>query len=58
MADVRITQTALREEVKQLHGAFDRRSATGRRDYAMTRCVVDLGLRSIEVSRLQLEDVD
>jgi site-specific recombinase XerD len=46
------------EEVKQLLGAFDRRSATGRRDYAITRCLLDLGLRRTEVARLQLEDVD
>ena len=46
------------EEVKQLLGAFDRRSATGRRDYAITRCLLDLGLRRSEVARLQLEDVD
>ncbi|RKX64744.1 MAG: integrase, partial [Tenericutes bacterium] len=46
------------EEVKRLLGAFDRRSATGRRDYAITRCLVDLGLRRAEVARLQLDDVD
>ena len=46
------------EEVNRLLGAFDRRSATGRRDYAITRCLVDLGLRRAEVARLQLDDVD
>jgi site-specific recombinase XerD len=46
------------EEVKKLLGAFDRRSATGRRDYAITRCLLDLGLRRTEVARLQLDDVD
>ena len=46
------------EEVTQLLGAFDRRSATGQRDYAITRCLLDLGLRQTEVSRLQLDDVD
>jgi site-specific recombinase XerD len=46
------------EEVKQLLGAFDRHSATGRRDYAITRCLLDLGLRRTEVARLQLDDVD
>jgi len=29
-----------------------------RRDYAIIRCLHDLGLRTIEVSRLQLDDVD
>jgi site-specific recombinase XerD len=46
------------EEIKQLLGAFDRSSATGRRDYAITRCLLDLGLRRTEVARLQLDDVD
>jgi site-specific recombinase XerD len=46
------------EEIKQLLGAFDRRNATGRRDYAITRCLLDLGLRRTEVARLQLDDVD
>jgi site-specific recombinase XerD len=46
------------EEIKQLLGAFDRHNATGRRDYAITRCLLDLGLRRAEVARLQLDDVD
>jgi len=46
------------EEIKQLLGAFDRSNATGRRDYAITRCLLDLGLRRTEVARLQLDDVD
>jgi len=46
------------KEIKQLLGAFDRRNATGRRDYAITRCLLDLGLRRTEVARLQLDDVD
>jgi integrase/recombinase XerD len=45
-------------EIKQLLGAFDRDSATGKRDYAITRCLLDLGLRRTEVAHLCLEDVD
>lgn len=45
-------------EIAQLLSAFDRGSATGKRDYAMTRCCVDLGLRAAEIARLRLEDVD
>jgi site-specific recombinase XerD len=45
------------EEVKRLLSAFDRDTATGRRDYAITRCFVDLGLRTTEIARLQLEDL-
>lgn len=45
-------------EIKQLLSAFDRNSATGMRDYAITRCFLDLGLRRAEVARLNLEDID
>jgi integrase len=38
--------------------AFDRTTATGRRDYSMARCLVDLGLRASEVASLQLDDVN
>ena len=38
--------------------AFDLGTATGRRDYAITRCVIDLGLRADDVVRLQLDDID
>jgi len=38
--------------------AFDCRTPEGRRDYTMALCMVDLGLRRIEVARLRLNDVD
>lgn len=43
------------DRVTRLLKAFDRSSATGKRDYAITRCFVDLGLRTIEVVRLRLD---
>ena len=46
------------EEIARLLTAFDRSTVAGRRDYAITRCLLDLGLRSREVARLRLEDVD
>lgn len=46
------------EEITQLLHAFDRSHATGKRDYAITRCLLDLGLRRAEVAQLTLEDVD
>jgi site-specific recombinase XerD len=46
------------EEVARLLSAFDRCTAAGRRDYAITRCLLDLGLRAQEVARLRLDDVD
>ncbi|OUL73404.1 hypothetical protein CA603_43770 [Paraburkholderia hospita] len=46
------------EEIRQLLSAFDRNSATGMRDYAITRCLLDLGLRRAEVAQLCLDDID
>jgi site-specific recombinase XerD len=46
------------DQLTRLLRAFDRGTATGKRDYAITRCFVDLGLRTIEVARLRLEDFD
>jgi integrase/recombinase XerD len=47
------------EERRQLlEQGFDRRSETGRRDYAMALCQLELGLRACEVAALTLEDVD
>ena len=45
-------------EVRKLLAVFDRRTAAGRRDYAITRCLTDLGLRAGEVARLRLDDID
>jgi integrase/recombinase XerD len=38
--------------------SFDRRACQGRRDYTMAVCLIDLGLRGVEVSRLRVNDVD
>jgi integrase/recombinase XerD len=46
------------DETAQFFNAFDRHTATGRRGYAMARCMVDLGLRVGEVTALQLDDVN
>lgn len=45
-------------EVRTLLGAFDRNTVGGRRDCAVARCYVDLGLRTSEIVRLQLDDID
>lgn len=37
---------------------FDRCSDQGRRDYAIAVCLIDLGLRAIEVSRLRFDAID
>lgn len=38
--------------------AFDRSIPPGRRDYAIARCLVELGLRGQEVAHLTLETID
>ena len=38
--------------------AFNRRSDQGRRDYTLALCLIDLGLRGIEVSRLRVNDIN
>lgn len=45
-------------EVQQLLAGCDRGSAPGRRDFAILTLLVRLGLRAVEVARLQLEDID
>lgn len=45
-------------EVERLLKVCDRRTAVGRRDYAILLLLARLGLRAGEVVRLQLEDID
>ena len=46
------------EEVERFLRAFDRADPIGQRDYAIARCLIDLGLRGHEVTFLTLESVD
>jgi len=45
-------------EVERLLAACDRRTRTGRRDFAMLMLLVRLGLRAGEVRKLSLDDLD
>jgi len=45
-------------QLKQFWAVFDRTSAIGSRDYAMARCLFDLGLRCCEVASLTLDAID
>ncbi len=45
-------------EIDHLLRSFDQPFPSHRRAYAMTRCLIDLGLRSSEVVNLRLEDID
>jgi site-specific recombinase XerD len=46
------------EDVQRLLDSCDRSTLIGRRDFAMMTVIARLGVRSIEVARLQLEDLD
>jgi site-specific recombinase XerD len=46
------------EDIKRLLSVFDRKTAAGLRDYAITRCLTDLGLRAKEIAGLNLNDLD
>jgi site-specific recombinase XerD len=46
------------DQVRQLLASIDRRSAMGRRDYAVLLLLARLGLRAGEVSSLTLDDID
>ncbi len=54
----RLPKAISADRIARLLKAFDRSSAIGKRDYAITRCFIDLGLRTIEVARLRLDDFD
>ena len=53
-----LPQTLSRDEVERLLGTFPPELPSRRRAYAMVRCIVDLGLRTGEVTGLNLEDID
>lgn len=53
-----IPRTISSSQVERLLAACDRRSAAGRRDYAMLLLLVRLGLRAGEVVELRLDDLD
>ncbi len=46
------------DQVRQLLASIDRRTAIGRRDYAIVLLLARLGLRSGEVACLELDDID
>lgn len=46
------------DQIRDLTGSFDRETPLGRRDYAMTACMLYLGLRAAEVSGLLIDHVD
>ncbi|QFZ81887.1 tyrosine-type recombinase/integrase [Variovorax sp. NFACC27] len=53
-----LPQTLSRNDVERLLDAFPPGLPSRLRSYAIVRCFVDLGLRTHEVSRLALDDID
>ena len=51
-------RTLSRDQLADLLRCFDRSTSLGRRDYAMTLCMTELGLRLSEVAQLSLNDLD
>ena len=45
-------------DIQRLLRSFDQSAPSGKRAYAMARCLIDLGLRAQETIRLRLEDID
>ena len=56
--DTGIPPALSRGDVEALLGSCDQTTVGGLRDYAMLMLLVRLGLRAIEVSRLELSDID
>jgi len=46
------------EELKRFLATFDLNRPIGKRDYAMARCLVDLGIRTSDVAKLSLDQID
>lgn len=53
-----VPRTLSREQMADLLRSFDRSTPLGRRDYAMTLCMTELGLRLSEVAQLSIDDLD
>jgi site-specific recombinase XerD len=53
-----LPETLTDEEIGVLLNSFDCKTASSLRDYAMVRCMIDLGLRAGEVVQIQLDDLN
>jgi site-specific recombinase XerD len=54
----RVPNYLTKEQLRKFLSSFDRRTPTGRRDYAIALCLARLGLRGKEVTHLALDDID
>ncbi len=53
-----LPKTLDQRQVSRLLGAFDLTTNIGRRDHAIVLCLVRLGLRSNEIARVSLDEID
>jgi len=53
-----LPETLSEAKIEQFLSSFERVTASSLRDYAMARCLADLGLRAAEVVRIQLDDLN
>lgn len=56
--DAELPEALSTADVQQLLASFDKPCPSRRRGYAIVRCLADLGLRSSEVIRITLDDID
>jgi integrase len=54
----KLIKTLTATQLRRFLGSFDLAHPVGLRDFAMARCLSDLGLRGQEVTRLALDDID
>ena len=47
-----------KDEIIKLLNVFDRTTSSGKRDYAIAICIIELGLRAGEVASLRLDDIN
>jgi site-specific recombinase XerD len=45
-------------DMEKFWASFDTSTSVGKRDYAMARCLADLGLRCNEVTSMKIDDID
>lgn len=56
--NIATTQPLTDDELIRLLKAFDRTQPVGKRDYAMARCLIDLGVRTSDVAGFSLDHID
>ena len=53
-----LPKTMTKEQLTRVLASFNRKTPSGMRDYAITLCLFELGMRASEVTNLLLDDID